>query len=41
MGALANWIVAALRAARDEAALARTREQVRELCRRHPVAGVV
>jgi glycine hydroxymethyltransferase len=40
MRAMAEWMVETLRAPDDAAALGRTREQVRELCRRYPVPGI-
>ena len=40
MRAIANWIVAALRAPNDAAALAKIGAEVRAMCRRHPVPGI-
>lgn len=40
MGRLARWMVQTLRDPHDAAAIAHTREEVRELCRRYPVPGI-
>jgi glycine hydroxymethyltransferase len=40
MRALAGWMIRTLRAPDDAAAVARTRDEVRALCRRYPVPGL-
>ncbi|HUZ12927.1 MAG TPA: serine hydroxymethyltransferase [Caulobacteraceae bacterium] len=40
MRTIAGWIVAALRAPRDEASLARMKRETTDLCRRYPVPGI-
>jgi glycine hydroxymethyltransferase len=40
MRRIAGWIVEALRAPGDEAALAKTKAETEELCRRYPVPGI-
>ncbi|HZZ87377.1 MAG TPA: serine hydroxymethyltransferase, partial [Caulobacteraceae bacterium] len=40
MRRIAGWIVGALRAPGDEAALAKTKAETEELCRRYPVPGI-
>jgi glycine/serine hydroxymethyltransferase len=40
MKRIAGWIVATLRAPEDEPALARTRAETIDFCRRFPVPGI-
>ena len=40
MRRIAGWIVAALRAPEDEAALAKTKAETEAFCRRFPVPGI-